>query len=108
MQGPVRARTRMRRRHLTGYDEEAGALGQELAWLRFRYRDYRKIIVPLPGGSFYWHLYHCGERVNGGLGETRDEAAKAAGQASAQHWHAIRSASGDVDCGRGWPISLDS
>lgn len=55
------------------------------AWL-LRRRGYRTDTVPLDGGRFYWHVYLHGERVNGGLSDSlqdaREDAVRAARQDS--------------------------
>lgn len=46
---------------------------------------YDRRIVPLGDGTWYWHLYLDGERLNGGLSPSRDEARMAAGHAITFH-----------------------
>lgn len=71
-------------------DEDDGALQRELDGFRGRRlarSGYQCVTRPLPGGMFYWHLYHQGERVNGGLSESRDAACEASGYAVTRHMH---------------------
>lgn len=48
---------------------------------------YDRRIVPLEDGTWYWHLYLDGERLNGGLSPSRAEARMAAGHAISFDMH---------------------
>lgn len=58
--------------------EGAGSLARRRA-------AYDRRIVPLGDGTWYWHLYLNGERLNGGLSPSRDDARAAAGHAITIH-----------------------
>ena len=52
-----------------GYRDYADEAEQAaLDWQRARWSgQFRKEVTPLADGSFYWHLFRDGVRVNGGL-----------------------------------------
>jgi hypothetical protein len=47
-------------------------------------RGYRVQVVILLDGQFYWHVWRLGERVNGGLSESWDDAQQSAARAARQ------------------------
>ena len=47
--------------------------------------DYLCDVVQLADGSFYWHLFYRGERVNGGLSATREDARADSASARVHH-----------------------
>jgi hypothetical protein len=65
------------------YDDDEETHAALLYSLRLRASRYRVEIREYPDGQFYWHLFvrSSGERVNGGLNDSREEASAAASQA---------------------------
>lgn len=50
-------------------------------------RDYDRQLADMGEAGWYWHLYLNGEKVNGGLSGTREEARAAAEHAVSLHLH---------------------
>ena len=70
-------------------DYEEAAERAAAAWHRARELGYRKALTRLGDGTWYWHLFHGEERVNGGLSPTREDALADAGFAISRHiWQA--------------------
>ena len=51
----------------------------------WRTRQHYRTEIKLMDQGYYWHLYRDDLRVNGGLAETRDDAARAARSATTSH-----------------------
>jgi dsRNA-specific ribonuclease len=49
-------------------------LGDPSALFQSRYQYYQIQVRPLEDGQFYWHVLLRGERVNGGLSESKIKA----------------------------------
>jgi len=65
-----------------GLDEEDYLRSRTLSR---RIREYDRKYAELDDGMWYWHVFLHGERVNGGLSETHDDARADSARAIAMH-----------------------